>query len=109
VAYQSGDDPQLLSDLRTALKRWHRPTLGDAALADRLADIHRRQVSDPGLTRSNALRQMVRAALASLQASKRVREKDLQPAPPDVSLCHQSGYPKDWHNGDSGLGRTPWP
>ena len=33
MAYQSGDDPQLLSDLRNALKGWHRPTLGDAALA----------------------------------------------------------------------------
>jgi hypothetical protein len=67
VTYQSGDDPQLLRDLRTALKRWHRPTLGDAALADVLADVQRRLAADPWLTQSNGLRQTVRAALASLR------------------------------------------
>lgn len=77
MAYQSGDDPQLLNDLRTALRRWHRPTLGDAALADGLADVQRRLEVDPGLTRSNALRQMVRAALASLRDRERAEQADL--------------------------------
>jgi hypothetical protein len=77
VAYQSGDDPQLLSDLRTALKRWHRPTLGDASLADGLADVRRRLAADPGLTRSSALRQSVRSALASLRDKGRAEEADL--------------------------------
>jgi hypothetical protein len=77
VAYQSGDDPQLLSDLRTALKRWLRPTLGDAALADGLADVQRRLAADPWLTRSNALRQTVRAALASLRDRGRAEQADL--------------------------------
>jgi hypothetical protein len=77
LAYQSGDDPQLLSDLRTALKRWHRPTLGDAALADSLGDVQRRLAADPGLTRSSALRQAVREALASLRDRGRAAEADL--------------------------------
>jgi len=77
LVYQSGDDPQLLSDLRTALKRWHRPTLGDAALAHRLADVERRLAADPWLTRSNALRQTVRAALASLRDSGQPEQADL--------------------------------
>jgi hypothetical protein len=77
VAYQSGDDPQLLSDLRTVLKRWHRPTLGDATLAEGLADVQRRLAADPWLTRSNAVRQSVRAALASLRERERAEEADL--------------------------------
>jgi hypothetical protein len=77
VIYQSGDDPQLLSDLRTALKRWHRPTLGDVALAGSLADVQRRLAADPGLTRSHALRQTVRAALASLRDGGWSEEADL--------------------------------
>lgn len=77
MTYQSGDDPQLLSDLRTALKRWHRSALGDAALADGLADVQRRLAADPRLTRSNALRQMVRAALASLRDRERAEQADL--------------------------------
>jgi hypothetical protein len=77
VAYQSGDDPQLLSDLRTALKRWHRPTLGNAALANRLADVERRLAADPGLSRSNALRHVVRAALASLRDRERAEQAEL--------------------------------
>jgi hypothetical protein len=77
VVYQSGDDPQLLSDLRTALKRWQRPTLGDTALADGLADIQRRQAADPWLTRSDAVRQSVRAALASLRDGGQAEEADL--------------------------------
>jgi len=77
VAYQSGDDPQLLSDLRTALKRWHRPTLGDAALADGLTGVERRLAADLSLTRSNALRQTVRAALALLRDRGRAEQADL--------------------------------
>ncbi len=77
MAYQSGDDLQLLSDLRTALKRWHRPTLGDAALADGLADVQRRLAADRRLARSNALRQSIRAALASLRDRGRAEEADL--------------------------------
>jgi hypothetical protein len=77
VGYQSGDDPQLLRDLRTALGRWHRPTLGDAALAHRLADVERRLVADPWLIRPNALRQTVRAALASLRDSGQPEVADL--------------------------------
>ena len=77
MAYQSGDDPQLLRDLRAALKRWHRPTVGDAALADGLAGVQRRLAAEPGLTRSGALRQSVRAALASLRDEGRVEEADL--------------------------------
>jgi len=77
VAYQNADDPQLLSDLRTALKRWPRPTLGDAALADGLAGVERRLRADPWLTRSNALRQTIRAALASLRDKGRAEQADL--------------------------------
>ncbi len=68
MAYRSGDDPQLLSDLRTALKGWRRPTLGDAALANGLADVGRRQAADRWLIRSKALRQTIIAALASMRA-----------------------------------------
>lgn len=75
--YQGGDDLQLLSDLRTVLKRWHRPTLGDATLADGLSDVERRLAADPWLTRSNALRQTVRAALASLRDRERAEQADL--------------------------------
>ena len=67
MAYRSGDDPQLLSDLRTALKGWRRPTLGEAALAHGLADVRRRQAADPWLLRSKALRQTIIAALASMR------------------------------------------
>lgn len=77
MAYQSGDDPRLLRDLRTALKRWHRPTLGDAALADGLADVQRRLAVEPWLTRSSALRQTIRAALVRLQDTGRTKEADL--------------------------------
>ena len=77
MAYQSGDDPQLLTDLRAALKRWHRPTLGDAALASGLADAERRLAAEPRLNRSNALRQAVRAALALLRDGERAKEADL--------------------------------
>jgi hypothetical protein len=77
VAYESGDDPQLLSDLRAALKRWHRPTLGDAALVDGLTAVQRRLVVNPRLTRSNALRQTVQAALASLRKRERTEQADL--------------------------------
>jgi len=77
VAYQSGDDPQLLSDLRNALKRWHRPTLGDTALAGSLVKVQRGLSAEPWLTRSNALRQVVRTALASLRETRRTKEADL--------------------------------
>ena len=77
MAYQSGDDPQLLSDLRNALKRWHRPTLGDTVLAESLAVVQARLSADPSLSRSNALRQMVRTALASLRETRRAKEADL--------------------------------
>ncbi len=77
MTYQSGDDPQLLSDLRMALKRWRRATLGDAALAGGLADIRRRLAADPWLTRSDALRQSVRAALASMQDGGLAKEARL--------------------------------
>ena len=66
MAYQSGDDPQLLSDLRIVLRRWHRSTLGDTALASGLEDVERRLAADPWLTRSKALQDTVLAALASL-------------------------------------------
>jgi hypothetical protein len=77
VTYQSGDDSQLLSDLRTALKRWHRPTLGGVALAESLADVQRRLAADPWLARSNALRRSVRSALAALRGRGRAEEADL--------------------------------
>lgn len=77
VAYQSGDDPQLLSDLRDALKGWHRPTLGDTSLAGALEDVQRRLAVEPWLTKSNALRQTIRAALSSLRDAGRVKEADL--------------------------------
>jgi hypothetical protein len=51
--------------------------LGDAALAHRLADAERRLAADPWLTRPNALRQTVRAALASLRDSGQSEEADL--------------------------------
>jgi hypothetical protein len=74
MTYRSGDDLQLLDDLRAALKRWHRPTLGESNLATGLADIQRRQAADPWLTRSTALRQSIRAGLASLQERERAEE-----------------------------------
>ena len=77
VAYRSADDLQLLSDLRDALKRWHRPTLGDAALAGSLADVQRRLSAEPWLSRSNALRQTIRQALTSLRETRRAKEADL--------------------------------
>lgn len=77
VAYRSGDDPQLLSDLRSALKRWHRPTLGDTALADSLASVQRRLSAEPWLSRSNALRKTIRSALATLRKARRAAEAEL--------------------------------
>jgi hypothetical protein len=77
MAYRSGDDPQLLSDLRSALKRWHRPTLGDTALAGSLASVQRRLVGEPWLSRSNALRQTIRSALVTLREARRAGEAEL--------------------------------
>ncbi len=77
VAYRSGDDPQLLSDLRTVLRRWHRSTLGDTALASGLADVEHRLVADPWLTRSQALQETVLAALASLRDRAGTKHADL--------------------------------
>jgi hypothetical protein len=77
VAYGGGDDPQLVSDLRTALRRWQRPTLGDAPLAHRLADVEHRLAADPWLSRSDALQQTLRAALASLRGSGQSERADL--------------------------------
>lgn len=77
MAYQSGDDPQLLSDLRAALKRWHRPTLGESVLAGGLADVGRRLAEDHSLTRSKALRQGIREALALLRDRERADQADL--------------------------------
>ncbi|MFN2154285.1 MAG: NB-ARC domain-containing protein [Anaerolineae bacterium] len=74
MTYYGVDDPQLLADLRTALRRWHRSTLGDEALANRLIDVERRLSADPGLSRSNALQQAVRAALASLREAGRAEQ-----------------------------------
>jgi hypothetical protein len=65
--YQSGDDPQLLSDLRSALRRWHRSTLGNAPLALHLGDVERRRAANPQLTRSGALHETIRAGLAWLR------------------------------------------
>jgi hypothetical protein len=69
VSYPSGDDPRFVDDLRTALKRWHRATLGDLPLAHSLADVERRLAADPRLTRATALQETVRAALAMLRDS----------------------------------------
>jgi hypothetical protein len=77
VPYQSGDDPRLLADLRAALRRWHRATLGDAMLALGLTDVKRRQAADPRLTQAAALRDMVRTALAWLRERGRVEYADL--------------------------------
>jgi hypothetical protein len=68
VFYQNGDDPQFLSDLRTALRRWHKPALGDTPLALRLTSVKQHQAADPRLSRSAALRETVRAGLARLRA-----------------------------------------
>jgi hypothetical protein len=77
LSYKSGDDPRLVADLRAALKRWHRPTLGDAPLALTLTCVERRLAANPWLTRSNALRQTVRAALAALRERGRGEQADL--------------------------------
>jgi len=89
VVYQSGDDPRLVADLRAALKRWHRATLGDATLANSLACIERRRAADPRLTRSDALRQTVRGALAWLRDQGRAEHADLLER---RYLHHQSVY-----------------
>ena len=67
MPYPNGDDPQLLKEVHGALKRWHRSTLGDTALAGQLACVERRLLDEPGLTRSNALRKTIRLALAGLR------------------------------------------
>jgi hypothetical protein len=77
VLYQSGDDPRLLGDLRTALKRWHRSTLGNLPLALCLADVERRLVADPRLTRATALQESIRAALASLSRNNQAEHAQL--------------------------------
>jgi len=77
VSYQSGDDPRLVADLRAALRRWHRATLGDVALATGLASVEGRQEADSRLTRSGALQQTVRAALAWLRERGRAEYADL--------------------------------
>jgi hypothetical protein len=75
--YQNGDDPQLLGDLRTALKRWRKPTLGDVPLALRLADVERRRTANQRLTRASALQESIRAALASLGHYGQAEHADL--------------------------------
>jgi hypothetical protein len=77
VAYSSGDDPQLLKDIRSALNRWHRPTLGDVGLATKLVVVQRRLAADQTLTRSSALRLAVRAALATMRDRGRGELADL--------------------------------
>jgi hypothetical protein len=69
VDYESGDDPRLLDDLRTALKRWHRATLGNLPLALCLGNVERRLAADPRLTRTTALHETIRAALLQLHNS----------------------------------------
>lgn len=75
--YQSGDDPRLLDDLRAALKRWHRSTMGDVPLATRLTGVERRREADPRLTRAAALRETLLAALAWLRDSDWAAYADL--------------------------------
>jgi hypothetical protein len=77
MPYHSGDDPALVADLRAALKRWRRATLGETALAAGLRSVERRQAADPGLSRAAALRQTVQAALSGLREQGRAEQADL--------------------------------
>jgi tetratricopeptide (TPR) repeat protein len=67
VGYSGADDPQLVTDLRAALRRWHSPRLGDAALATRLIAVEGRLAADPRLSRAAALQGAIRAGLAQLR------------------------------------------
>ncbi len=77
MPYQSGDDPALAADLRTALRRWRRPTLGETELAAGLRSVGFRQAADPRLTRAAALRQAVQDALGRLRAVGQAHHADL--------------------------------
>ncbi len=77
MPYQSADDPQLLADLRAALQRWTRATLGNVPLAARLTAIERRLAADPRLSRADALRGVIRAALDHLRTGGQADHADL--------------------------------
>jgi hypothetical protein len=67
MGYTGADDPQLLSDLRAALRCWHGPALCNTALATHLTAVACRMATDPGLSRGAALQGALRAALAHLR------------------------------------------
>lgn len=75
--YENADDPHLLADLRAALQRWHKATMGDAPLAARLAEVERRLAADPGLARADVLRGVIRAALDHLRTNGQADHADL--------------------------------
>jgi hypothetical protein len=77
MPYESGDDPQLVADVRAALRRWRRATLGETALAEGLTGVARRQAVDPRLTRAAALRQTVQDALTALRDQGRADRAQL--------------------------------
>jgi hypothetical protein len=77
LSYQGGDDPQLLGDLRAALRRWHRSTIGDVALATRLTAVGRCREANLRLTQAAALRETLLAALARQRESGWASHADL--------------------------------
>ena len=85
MSYQSGDDPQLLDDLRAALKNWHRSTMGDVTLATRLTSVERRREANPRLTRTVEDRSVYRLQQV-YDVSERSMYYKLQEA--FVSLAH---------------------
>ncbi len=77
MTYESGDDPQLIIDLRAALRRWRRPTLGDTPLACNLLGVEMRLAADRRISRSNALRKTILAAFASTREGQGVEQVEL--------------------------------
>lgn len=77
LTYQSGDDPRLLNDLHSALKRWHRSTLGEESLAGGLKDVARRMADNPGLTQAQALRHLLQSGLGLLREKGRTGDAEL--------------------------------
>jgi predicted ATPase/Tfp pilus assembly protein PilF len=77
VSYPSADDPQLLQDLKAALRRWHKATLADTTLAFNLGSVQYYLMANPNLPRAAALQRVMQTALSRLRDSEQTHYADL--------------------------------
>jgi predicted ATPase len=77
MTYSGADDPQLVADLRAALRKWRSPALDGSALATHLSAVASRLAAEPRLARATALRAAIRAALADLREGGYAEQAEL--------------------------------